>query len=498
MTLSATTARVWWTISAALFVFAILFSAVSGVQAEEPAPLAPEVLTLNEAATLLRISPDQLERLAERNEVPGRRIGSGWRFNRAALLAWLNGDWHLIATVKAPDATQHATPEVAQPILPVMAPPLTSREKAQVTGAGTMQLAQAPTDQENDQGDDQDLAQEADALPATDFQYIELEPEDRQPTADAPASEVSEAEASATEAPGGDAPIGEAPQERQPTADAPASEVSEAEASATEAPGGDAPIGEAPQERTAESIFLRGQKVLLAPGEVTMDFGLFFSRNDNQTLAAAGSGIGFATIEQQTATAFILGRVGVLDETELFASTTYRNENNDVFLFNNKISGSSRTEFGDVRLGVRHTFLKEGPGRPNLIATLDGRIPTGDTSYAIGGGLALTKSIDPVVLFANANYRYTFSEDFADITRLEPEDRFDISLGYALSLNDTLTISTSVSGVFSSETNFGNVTLRQQDTYSLSFGLTSWLAEGLYIEPTVSPGWPRVFTSNQR
>ena len=93
-----------------------------------------------------------------------------------------------------------------------------------------------------------------------------------------------------------------------------------------------------------------------------------------------------------------------------------------------------------------------------------------------------------MVLFANANYRHTFSRDFDDVTRLEARDRLDVTLGYAYALNDTLTLSTSLSGVFLGETDFDNATLRQRELFSLRFGLTSWLAKGLYIEPTVSFG----------
>ena len=132
-----------------------------------------------------------------------------------------------------------------------------------------------------------------------------------------------------------------------------------------------------------------------------------------------------------------------------------------------------------MRLGVRRTVLHEGPGWPDVIVTIDGRIPTGDTSYAVGGGLALVKSVDPAVLFASANYRHTFSRDFSDVTRLEPEDRIDVTLGYALALNDTLTISTAVSGVFTGASEFDNAKLRQRETFSLQFGLTSYLAKGL-------------------
>jgi len=254
------------------------------------------------------------------------------------------------------------------------------------------------------------------------------------------------------------------------------------------AAGQEQPIGEAPEERTAEDVFLRGQKVLLAPGEVTVDVGLFYAESSNQQLALVSGGTGLATLEDETFTTFVLGRVGVFEETEIFASTTFRNQQSNVVFGNQTLSKSDRSEFGDVRLGIRHTFLKEGPGRPDIIATLDGRIPTGDTSYSVGGGLAFVKSLDPAVLFANINYHHTFSRDFDDVTRLEPEDQIDVTMGYALALNDTLTISTSVSGLFTSATSFDNVELRQQDNFSLQFGLTSWLAEGLYIEPTVSFG----------
>jgi excisionase family DNA binding protein len=48
-----------------------------------------EVMTLPEAAAFLRVDEEELTAIAERGEVPGRRIGSEWRFSRDALLAWL-------------------------------------------------------------------------------------------------------------------------------------------------------------------------------------------------------------------------------------------------------------------------------------------------------------------------------------------------------------------------------------------------------------------------
>jgi excisionase family DNA binding protein len=56
--------------------------------ADEPAPAA-EVLTLQEAAGLLRVSEGAVRSRAEAGDLPGRRLGQEWRFARSALLAWL-------------------------------------------------------------------------------------------------------------------------------------------------------------------------------------------------------------------------------------------------------------------------------------------------------------------------------------------------------------------------------------------------------------------------
>lgn len=50
----------------------------------------PDVLTLGEAAALMRVEERQLLDEAERGDLPGRRIGGEWRFSRSALLSWLS------------------------------------------------------------------------------------------------------------------------------------------------------------------------------------------------------------------------------------------------------------------------------------------------------------------------------------------------------------------------------------------------------------------------
>ena len=51
-----------------------------------------EVLTLGEAAELLRVDDDVLAAMANAGELPGRKLGDEWRFARAGLLRWLAGE----------------------------------------------------------------------------------------------------------------------------------------------------------------------------------------------------------------------------------------------------------------------------------------------------------------------------------------------------------------------------------------------------------------------
>jgi hypothetical protein len=70
-------------------------------------------------------------------------------------------------------------------------------------------------------------------------------------------------------------------------------------------------------------------------------------------------------------------------------------------------------EFGDVQLGVRRTVLREGSGRPDVIVGVSAGLPAGQSPRTAGAGMVLVKSIDPVVLFANVNYRRAISHRHA-------------------------------------------------------------------------------------
>jgi excisionase family DNA binding protein len=63
--------------------------AVGRVEVTNTPEAGDEVLTLDEAAAVLRLPADAVRTRAEEGDLPGRRLGNEWRFARRAVLAWL-------------------------------------------------------------------------------------------------------------------------------------------------------------------------------------------------------------------------------------------------------------------------------------------------------------------------------------------------------------------------------------------------------------------------
>jgi excisionase family DNA binding protein len=49
-----------------------------------------EVLTLEEAAEYLRVTPDAIERMLARHELPAKQVDGQWRFLKESLRKWMS------------------------------------------------------------------------------------------------------------------------------------------------------------------------------------------------------------------------------------------------------------------------------------------------------------------------------------------------------------------------------------------------------------------------
>jgi excisionase family DNA binding protein len=62
--------------------------------------VAPDVLTLDEAARYLRLPKPKVRRLAADGQLPGRQVGKDWRILKSALDGWLQGSNALARLVR--------------------------------------------------------------------------------------------------------------------------------------------------------------------------------------------------------------------------------------------------------------------------------------------------------------------------------------------------------------------------------------------------------------
>lgn len=252
-----------------------------------------------------------------------------------------------------------------------------------------------------------------------------------------------------------------------------------------QAPAGSPPtVGEARTAPTAEEIALRDQGVLLKRGATTLDLGLSYARSE-QTLFPV------VRAEQRTLGATAALRYGLIDELQVTVRLPYiwrrTSTFTDLSVPNTPAQRVARDNFaGDASASLLAVVARERAGRPNVIASLDVVLPTGPGDQALGGGIVLSKSYDPAVLFAGLSYLYGRDTDPADSRRSLAKNNLGLTLGYTYALNDALALNTVFSGTYRNTRSADGVAIpAPRERYQLQLGTTWLLARGLFLEPSV-------------
>lgn len=158
-----------------------------------------------------------------------------------------------------------------------------------------------------------------------------------------------------------------------------------------------------------------------------------------------------------------------------------------------------RAPTGEDPYGIK---LRQSPGNDNLSVPED--LPTGNGVWAITPGVALVKTVDPAVLFANLSYTYNFEESFDDISPVENQkvpgkvrlgNWFQYGLGTAFALNERMSLSFSYSQLVSQKSRLkpdGGAwqTVASSDANAAYFnmGMTFALTDRLTMVPNLSIG----------
>lgn len=244
-------------------------------------------------------------------------------------------------------------------------------------------------------------------------------------------------------------------------------------------------VGERPTTPTAEEIALRDQSVLLKRGAVTADFGLSYSYIERTPIQEIRG-------EQRGVVANAALRYGLLNDLQIKARLPGVSRRTTVYA-DARLGGTTSPEVtrdnyvGDASVSLLGVGLREAVGRPNIIWSVDAVLPTGPGDRGLGGGLVLSKSYDPAVIFAGLSYLHGFSVEPTDSRRSLAKNNFGLSLGYTYAINDALALSTVFVSSYRNAYSLDGVSIpASRESYQLQFGMTWQLARGLYMEPAVA------------
>ena len=259
-----------------------------------------------------------------------------------------------------------------------------------------------------------------------------------------------------------------------PVAPPPQGAAARPEPAAPEKAAGPPPtVGERRATPTAEEIALRDQRVLLKRGAATIDFGMAYAHSETVLLTVTRSLGATATL-----------RYGLLDDVQFTVRTprVWRRTTDS-------LAGTVTHESfnADAAVSLLGVVLHEAAGRPNVILSLDYVAPTGQGDRGVGGGLVLSKSYDPAVIFAGLSYLYGLDVDPTDPQRLLAKRNLAVNMGYTYALNDSLALSTLFFGTYRDALPQNpNSFPPPRERYQLQLGMTWMIARGFFAEPAVA------------
>jgi hypothetical protein len=301
-------------------------------------------------------------------------------------------------------------------------------------------------------------------------------------------------------APAGPPPASEAQAAEAPVEPPPASETQAAEASAEPAPPGgseEEPSGPgsfevdpAAAERALERTLVLTGTLLLPPGRIDVEPFFSYEYNDrdfDRTLAQLR--------DNDTWTAGVNLRLGLPFDSQVELGIPYivaRDVDDPFFGGGGDSFGHG---FGDLRLGLAKTLLRESGPIPDLVARVTWDTNTGDDSdngvgldsgfNELGFSLNALKRQDPLAFVVSVGYEYAFENDDQ-----RPGDTFALGLAALLAASPETSLRLAFSAAYSGDQEFEGRTFNgtDQNAATLSFGVSSVLGRGVLLNVDVGAG----------
>lgn len=261
-------------------------------------------------------------------------------------------------------------------------------------------------------------------------------------------------------------------------------------------------VGETLREEDIRQVFLRDSTILLKPGQFEGEGTLSYLRQEMDSIDSLFASNLRRFQRRLTQMQFGL-RYSPAERFEISATLPVIYGEQQLVMLDGTSHHRQISGLGDFTLGVKWQALRENAHRPDAVFSVNVIAPTGRSPYrssvadfglgnghwAVGAGLQLVRTYDPVVVFGGVDYTHYFAED-EDGGSIEPGGLFSYNLGFGFALNDQLSLSTQFAGSVQAEghTHAANVRLPSRESMVLRMAMTARLSPQSYLEPAVAWG----------
>ncbi len=222
------------------------------------------------------------------------------------------------------------------------------------------------------------------------------------------------------------------------------------------------------QERLVRTAFqqtlIERSGLLLPAGTVDIEPSLVYTHSSSDNIVIDGftilpvlvvGDIVSERIKRNQVTAAMTTRIGLPWHSQLDVRIPYSFIEDRRFTADNEDTSDSSRGVGDISIGLSHQLIYGEDGSPDILGSLRWKTTTGrgpfDTTAShpialgtgydtVSFGLTAAKVVDPLVYFGGINYGWSLSTR-QTAGRLNPGDSIGFSLGTAIALNLTSSLS---------------------------------------------------------
>jgi hypothetical protein len=257
-------------------------------------------------------------------------------------------------------------------------------------------------------------------------------------------------------------------------------------------------------ERALERTLVSTGAVLLPAGQLEIEPGLFYFRNEIRGPGTFTSNGSTFVAEQRLSRNTLIGGIefrfglpfDMQAEVDLPFGYVSENRVTEVGFVPRTDTSARVTGVGDVQIGLAKTLFVESGARPSLVARLTWDSDTGkkkrNEGSAVGTGfhearvsLSATKRQDPLVFLGGLSYEKSFKSH-----GVKPGDEIGLSIGAALAASPQTSLRAVLNQFFVRESQVAGTTVGGSDTVIgiLTLGASSIVGAGQFLDFTIQTG----------